>query len=214
MTARAVTTILVAAVLVVCGWFVFAAVTGATLITFRTGSMSPTMPQGAVAVSMPVTAKEIVAGDVVTVQRPGEALPVTHRVVEVRSPGEASSAGIPVDARELVLQGDDNDTPDLRPYVVAEARRVMFAIPGLGSALMLLQSPLGMGTMTVLAGALATWAFWPRRDAEISGEEISGEEEAPGDDEAPEGDERDVDDGATVDRAPQTRRERRLAGIR
>src|SRR5690606_2208737 len=135
--------------------------TGATLITFRTGSMTPTMPQGAVAVSMPVTAAEIAVGDVVTVQRSGEELPVTHRVVEVRGPGEAtSSTELPSDARELVLKGDDNDTVDMRPYVVTEARRAVVAVPQLGAALMLLQSPLGMGVMTLLAGLLTAWAFW------------------------------------------------------
>lgn len=177
---------LVAAVLTVLGWFAFSAVTGATLITFRTGSMSPTMPQGAVAVSMPVAAVQIEVGDVVTVQREGEQLPVTHRVVEVRGPGEASTGTLPEGARELVLKGDDNDTVDALPYVVAEARRAVFAVPHVGAALMLLQSPLGMGTLTLLAGLLTAWAFWPRRTADAAA----------------------VTDAP---RAPHTRRERRLA---
>lgn len=167
LVSRTATTLLVAAVLVVATWFAFSAVSGATLVVFRTGSMSPAMPQGSVAVSMPVTADQIEIGDVVTVQGADRQLPVTHRVVEVRDTVSVSHEGeVPANARELVLKGDDNDTVDMLPYVVTEARRTVFAVPALGSVLMLLQSPLGMGAMTVVAGALTAWAFWPERRKE------------------------------------------------
>lgn len=159
---RIVAALVVAAALLLGTWFVCSATTGASLITFRTGSMAPSMPQGALAVALPVDAADIAVGDVVTVQRGAGELPVTHRVVEVRTPGEASSASpLAPSERELVLKGDDNDHADLEPYIVSEARRVLFAAPGLGSALMLLQSPLGMGLLTLLAGGLTVWAFWP-----------------------------------------------------
>lgn len=164
---RVATLILIVATLTLACWFVFSAATGATLITFRTGSMSPTMPQGALAVSLPVAAADIRVDDVVTVRRAGEELPVTHRVVEVRDPANATSLDlIPADARELVLKGDDNDTIDMLPYVVKDARRVVFAVPNLGSVLMLLQSPIGMGLLVITAGGFTTWAFWPKRTAE------------------------------------------------
>ncbi|UOQ58971.1 signal peptidase I [Leucobacter rhizosphaerae] len=159
----AVTVCIIVAAVTLAAWFAFATISGATLITFRTGSMAPTMPQGSVAVTMPVAAAEIQAGDVVTVQRAGEPLPVTHRVTEVRTAANATSdAPLPEGARELVMRGDDNANADLLPYVVTDAKRVVLAIPGLGNALMMLQSPIGMGAMTIVAGALATWAFWPR----------------------------------------------------
>src|SRR5699024_11365969 len=44
------------------------------LIMFRTGSMSPTIPAGSVAVVRQIDAEQIEVGDVVTVDRPG-ALP-------------------------------------------------------------------------------------------------------------------------------------------
>ena len=47
-------TLVVGAVLLLGAWFAYSAITGATLITFRTGSMAPTMPQGALAVALPV----------------------------------------------------------------------------------------------------------------------------------------------------------------
>ncbi|MHA3684119.1 signal peptidase I [Leucobacter sp. HY1908] len=161
----AVTTLLVVAALGLASWFAFSAATGATLITFRTGSMSPTMPQGALALSMPVKAGDIEVDDVVTVKRSGEELPVTHRVVEVRDADYATQEQrIPDDARELVLKGDDNATIDMLPYVVKDARRVVFATPQAGAALMLMQSPIGLGVLILLAGTVTTWAFWPKRE--------------------------------------------------
>ncbi|PRI10972.1 hypothetical protein [Leucobacter massiliensis] len=173
-----VTSIVVAAALALAGWFAYSATTGAALVVLRTGSMSPTMPQGTVAVTLPVRAAEVRAGDVLTVQRAGAPLPVTHRVIEVRDvaarvpngpelraalPGEAPpDPGDPA-ARELVMQGDDNDTPDRLPYVVTEARRTVVALPHLGTALMLLQTPIGAGLLILGVGALVTWAFWPAR---------------------------------------------------
>lgn len=136
------------------------------------------MPQGTVAVTVPVKAEELSVDDVVTVQRAGESMPVTHRVVEIgelepraenatdiraAAPGSGPPDLSDPAARQIVMQGDDNDTPDNLPYAITDARRVTFAVPGAGNMLMLLQSPIGMGTMTLLAGALVVWAFWPKR---------------------------------------------------
>ena len=177
LAGTAVTILLVVTAVGLACWFAFSAVSGATLITFRTGSMSPTMPQGAIAVSLPVAADEIEIGDVITVQRAGEALPVTHRVVEVggvkdRAANEAdiraSAPGSPPpdltspEAREIVMQGDDNDTPDHLPYAITDARRVVFSLPVLGTALMMLQTPIASGALIVSVGALVVWAFWPK----------------------------------------------------
>ena len=152
---------LVVIAFVIVGWVVFSALTGATLLTFKTGSMAPTMPQGALAVAIPVTADELEVGDVVTVERgPGE-LPVTHRVVQIRLPGP-EVIDPPASARELILQGDDNASPDARPYHVSQARRVVLAVPRAGAALMRERSPIGMGVLVIGAGGLVTWAFWPR----------------------------------------------------
>lgn len=177
----AVTLLIVAAALGLACWFLFSACTGATLVTFRTGSMSPAIPQGSVAVTLPVPADALRVGDVATVQRANEPVPVTHRVIEIREVvpqgahgpdlraaipgGEAPDPRDPA-AREIVMQGDDNDTPDHLPYVVTEVRRTVFAVPYAGTALRLLQTPIGTGTLILGVGALVTWAFWPRRDDE------------------------------------------------
>lgn len=137
-------------------WLGFSAVTGAAIVVFRTGSMAPAMPQGAAAVTLPVAAAEIEPGDVVTVQRDDVSLPVTHRVLSITAPDPRSAA------RELVLKGDANVAADSRPYLVTEARRVVVAVPGLGRALAVAQSPLALGILTLLSGTLVVWAFWPR----------------------------------------------------
>lgn len=163
--------LVVVAALLVCLWLPFSALTGASLVIFRTGSMAPTMPQGSLAITLPVSASEIAVGDVVTVWRDGghdqTGLPVTHRVVEVRSPAEAiSKVGLAADQRELVLKGDDNAVVDFEPYIVDRARTVVVAIPGLGTTMMLAKSPIGMGILTLVAAGLTTFAFWPTRSAE------------------------------------------------
>lgn len=183
--ATAVTAVLVVAALTFAFWFVFSAMTGASLITFRTGSMSPTMPQGAVAVSVPVQAADIVVGDVVTVQRAGEPMPVTHRVIEVgevpppqpnaadtraAAPGSGPPDLASPGARQIIMQGDDNSTPDHLPYALTDARRVVFAIPFVGTALMMLQTPIAMGALILLVGALVVWAFWPRSAEQDEGD--------------------------------------------
>lgn len=189
LAGTAVTILLVVTAVSLACWFAFSAVSGATLITFRTGSMSPTMPQGAIAVSLPVAASEIEVGDVITVQRAGEALPVTHRVLEIgevedRAANEAdirasAPGGPPPDlsspeAREIVMQGDDNDTPDQLPYAITDARRVVFSLPVLGAILMMLQTPVATGALIVSVGALVVWAFWPRSTGDDGEDEAEG----------------------------------------
>ena len=51
-----------------------------TLIMFKTGSMSPTIPAGSVAVVREIPASEAAVGDVVTVDRT-DLLPITHRKI-------------------------------------------------------------------------------------------------------------------------------------
>lgn len=124
-----------------------------TLIMFSTGSMSPTIPAGSVAVVREVPATEIDVGDVVTVDRP-DALPITHRVTEI-----LTTEG---DRVTFTMQGDANADPDPVPYTADTVRLVLFSVPGLAGAISSMQDPLVLGVITLLAAALVTWAFWPR----------------------------------------------------
>lgn len=123
-----------------------------TLIMFKTGSMSPTIPAGSLAVVHEIPASEIHVGDVVTVDRVGE-LPVTHRVTSVSGDGGT---------RTITLRGDANPTDDVAPYVVSTVRIVWLAFPGWANVVVWFSNPLVLGGLTLAATALVTWAFWPR----------------------------------------------------
>lgn len=127
-----------------------------TLIMFKTGSMSPTIPAGSVAIVREIAASEAKVGDVVTVDRTG-ALPITHRVVDV-SPDSSGSSN----ARSLTLKGDANEATDAAPYSVEKVRIVLASLPGVAAFVVWLSNPLILGAVTVGAAAVVTWAFWPR----------------------------------------------------
>lgn len=123
-----------------------------TLIMFKTGSMSPTIPAGSLAVVREIPASEIEVGDVLTVDRPGM-LPVTHRVTSVEGDG---------DGRTITMKGDANDAEDPSPYTVTEVRRVIASVPYLAHVVVWFANPWVLGGLTVGASVLVTWAFWPR----------------------------------------------------
>lgn len=142
---------------VVCIVLVILAYTGGfSLIMFKTGSMTPTIPAGSVALVQSIPASEIEVGDVVTVDRPGD-LPITHRVTDVR-PG----AG---DERVITMKGDANEVADPAPYAVSEVRIVRGSVPGLARVIVWFGSPWVLGGITIAASLLVVWAFWPRARA-------------------------------------------------
>jgi signal peptidase len=125
-----------------------------TLVMFKTGSMSPTMPAGSLAIVKEIPAEEIHVGDVITVDRT-DALPITHRVTAI-SPSSGP-------ARSVTLKGDANSVNDPQPYTVTQARIVLFAVPGLAAVVLALSQPVVLSCITLATAALVTWAFWPRR---------------------------------------------------
>lgn len=138
-------------------WLAASLAFGVSIVIFMTGSMAPTAPTGSGALVRSIAAADIKVGDVVTVQRVGTRLPVTHRVVSIApDPDDAAS-------RMLVLRGDANEVSDPFPYQVTEAKLVMVTIPGLGTLLVAARTPLVMGVLTLLVAALVLWAFWPSR---------------------------------------------------
>ena len=132
---------------------VLAAFANVSLIMFKTGSMSPTIPAGSVALVREIPASEIEVGDVLTVDRPGM-LPVTHRVTSVSGTGET---------RELTMRGDANEAEDPLPYTVTEVRRVLASVPHLAHVIVWFSNPWVLGGLTISASILVTWAFWPRQ---------------------------------------------------
>jgi signal peptidase len=129
---------------------------GFSIVLFSTGSMSPTIPAGSAALVRLLPAGDFTVGDITTIERPGQ-LPITHRITSV-----GPLAGDP-SARVVTMRGDANEADDPDPYVITEARLVVASVPGVAQFVNGLRDPRLMGTLTLLAGALATWAFWPRR---------------------------------------------------
>lgn len=137
---------------------------GVTPLVFRSGSMSPDIPTGSLALARSVPAQELEVGDVVSVVNE-QGVRVTHRAVDL-APVPGGSAVV------ATLKGDANSVPDVSPYVIEEADRVMVHAPGLGYAVSWITSPVAIFLGGMLAGALMMVAFGrgkPRtRNAEMS----------------------------------------------
>jgi signal peptidase I len=115
-------------------------VLGVKPLVFRSGSMSPEIPAGALGFSRPASAAELGVGDVVSVVSANHER-VTHRIVAIEGAGET---------RELTLQGDANSAPDAETYQVGRADRVFWSVPLVGYPLAWIGTPLGL----VLLGGL------------------------------------------------------------
>ncbi|MDQ0641892.1 signal peptidase I [Microbacterium murale] len=165
---------------IACIVLVFLAFTGGySLIMFKTGSMSPTITAGSVALVQGVPVAEVAVGDIVTVERP-DALPITHRVTSIEE-------GPTTETRTITMRGDANDMDDPAPYTVSDVRIVRGSVPHLANVIVWFGNPFVLGGITIGAAVLVTWAFWPRepRPAPVK----------------------------PAIENPQTRRERRAAGL-
>ncbi len=116
------------------------ALTGATAMTVLSGSMTPTLPVGSVAVVRPRPSDQIKPGDVITFtdRDPDLKAPriVTHRVVAV----EQGPSGL-----MFRTKGDANNTPDQRPTAATDVRGVLwYSVPLAGSLREFLISPAGL----------------------------------------------------------------------
>jgi signal peptidase len=95
----------------------------------RSGSMSPAMPVGALAVAVPIAPEDVKVGDIITFKPPPDPtiknpdVTVSHRVVEVQNE----------EGLYFVTKGDANEEPD--PFLLPAANvlgKVIFNIPRLG----------------------------------------------------------------------------------
>ena len=126
------------------------------IMVFKTGSMSPDIPAGSVALVRMIPAEDAAIGDVTTVYREAQ-LPITHRVIS-NEPDPENPSG-----RIIEMKGDANDTPDIAPYKVDEVGKLFWSAPGLGKVVTTLSDPRIMLLITLLAGLIVGWAFWPRK---------------------------------------------------
>ena len=107
---------------------------GIRLLVFESGSMTPTVETGGLAVTRTVAADELAIGDIVSVT-PEADQRVTHRIVGIEESGGQTL---------LTLQGDANPAPDPEPYPVTEVDRVLVHVNHLGFAVDALASPYAM----------------------------------------------------------------------
>lgn len=123
------------------------------VLTVLSDSMAPSMPRGALAVSVPVDPADVRVGDVLTMRSPiGAHVVVTHRVVEVVEGGPH-----PV----VRTRGDANDADD--PWLARldgdRAWRVVTSVPHGGFVVGALRQAAPRMALTVLA-PLALAALW------------------------------------------------------
>lgn len=137
-------------------WFGVATLLGLHVVIFKTGSMGVTAPVGSAAIEREVSWQDVAVGDVITVQRTGAELPITHRVVSITPDADGSGA-------EVVMKGDANDTADAIPYEIDRVGKALVIIPGIGAVLDFAKRPLILGLATLGVSAAIMWAFWPQR---------------------------------------------------
>ncbi|MFE4541888.1 signal peptidase I [Arthrobacter sp. NPDC056727] len=135
----------------------------ASFVVFRTGSMEPEFPVGALSLTVQVKAEDLAPGDVVSVRREGSSVLITHRVVSVTPP--ESDGGNP----SLILKGDANSSQDPLPYEVAAAQKALVTVPVVGSWVMTARGPAFIGGATLALAALVLWAYWPKRQPRSPG---------------------------------------------
>jgi len=140
---------------------VAAHVWGFSIVLFSTGSMTPTIPAGSAALVRLLPATELHVGDITTVERKN-LLPITHRITSIKPVN-----GQP-DAREITMRGDANELEDPNPYLITQGRLVIASVPGIANLFQGMRNPLLMGGLTILAGLLVSWAFWPRQTRKAS----------------------------------------------
>ncbi|MBM4653634.1 signal peptidase I [Rhodococcus hoagii] len=128
-------------------------------LVFRSGSMSPQISTGALALAKTVPATELAVGDVISVNN-DQGVRITHRVYALEPPGG--------EAVVATLKGDDNNAPDSLPYTITEADRVFFHVGGLGYVVAWLSSPLAIFLGGGLVGAVLVIAFGKSKDRRLA----------------------------------------------
>ncbi|MGU3435800.1 signal peptidase I [Actinomycetes bacterium M1A6_2h] len=133
---------------------------GITPLVFRSGSMSPTVTTGSVALGHDIPATNARVGDIVSVDR-ADGSRITHRVQSIESVAGNSVT--------LTLKGDANPASDPSPYIVTTVTKVVAHVPYLGYFVAWLSTPFAWATGAVLSLSLVWIAFRPHSPSAASG---------------------------------------------
>ncbi|OPX61815.1 MAG: hypothetical protein A4E29_00694 [Methanomassiliicoccales archaeon PtaB.Bin134] len=128
---------------------------GWRLDVVRSGSMSPAMNVGDLAVTSPERPEDLALGDVACF-RTSDGTHVCHRIMTIDGPNST-----------IVTKGDANEEAD--PYAVAFGDvegKVAFTVPYLGHVVSFLQGPLGWAFIILLGAMLV---FGEAKEAIVKG---------------------------------------------
>lgn len=145
-----------------------ATVFGVRLLVFESGSMSPEIGTGAVAVSVETPAADLTTGDVVSVLDDAGTR-ITHRVVGVDHASDQSGVV------GLTLQGDANAHPDAQPYHVSTVDRVVWHAEGLGYVVAALSSRYAALAAGAVVALLLVMTFGARPPSPSAAEAPEGQ---------------------------------------
>ena len=107
---------------------------GVTPLVVESGSMSPTIETGALAIARDHPAKDLRVGDIVRVKT-GPNVSVTHRIVKITHRPTSAT---------IRLKGDANKVPDAQIYTVEHAGLILFSIPFAGRVVAAGSGPIGL----------------------------------------------------------------------
>jgi signal peptidase len=108
---------------------------GLESLVVASGSMTPSMAVGSVAMTREVDSRAISTGDIISFRHRGTAETTTHRVVNIK-----------VEGTQVIFttKGDANNAPDPEPVIVdSKIHRVEYVVPAAGYAVRYARSPLG-----------------------------------------------------------------------
>jgi len=153
---------LMAAVMLLAMFLLFAPRLGWQIDAVESGSMSPALQVGSAVVTREVAPSDVKVDDIITYRSPWNGQLTTHRVVGIE------------EGQSLAFQtkGDANEDPD--PYLVPAANlegRVVLTLPWLGSVADFVKTPLGFGLMLGLPGLAIIFLEWRGMMSQLSKEE-------------------------------------------
>ncbi|PRZ42470.1 signal peptidase I [Antricoccus suffuscus] len=126
-------------------------------LVFRSGSMSPEIKTGALALARQTPASELDVGDIVSVPN-AKGVRVTHRLVAIEPIGGGVYA--------LTMKGDANPENDTEQYLASKADRVMWHQNGLGYVVEEIQKPPYVFGVGVLVGGVLVFSVRTKKERE------------------------------------------------
>jgi signal peptidase I len=160
----------IAALLLVAIVIIVPAILGLQRYVITGGSMTGTIPKGAVIYSRLTSVEQLAVGDIITFYPPGYSAPVTHRIVAIAPAADGRLA--------FSTKGDFNTAADPWKVHLVEPRqaRYQFCIPYVGYVLAALAirqvRVLLIGLPALLIAGSLLWSLWRQAGEEVERREV------------------------------------------